>query len=177
MTWKPSNGLRGAEPVVQDLLQAAAAVGKHITDPVLRYRFTEIVATALDNAMAVGAEQASQPDLPDFPPSPGDELPYTNGHHEVERWTPFDVPTSAGPQLDPRTFTTIELRPDPNDPNGILAVPVTAPVAEEPARTPQKRGRGRPKGSLGKKKKAARAKPKAQEEAKPEAPAVETPNS
>lgn len=173
MTWKPSTGLLKAEPIVQTLLADAAAVGIHMTNPAYRWRMKQVIAEALDHALADGsAAQRNAPDLPDFPPSAGDELPYTNGHHEVDDrvWTPFDqMPTVA--VIPESLAAAIEEKQRRMD-AGISGV-----AAEEPASAPVKRGRGRPKGSTGKKKKAARARARAAQEAKPEAPPTEVPQS
>ena len=173
MTWKPSLGLLRAEPIVQTLLADAAAVGIHVTNPAYRWRMKQVIAEALDHALADGsAAQRNAPDLPDFPPSAGDELPYTNGHHEVadSAWTPFD-PVAVGME----TLTTYQ--PIVQDPSVVTKEIITG----ETASAPVKRGRGRPKGSTGKKKKAARARARAAQEAKPaaaaEAPPAEVPES
>jgi hypothetical protein len=162
---------------VQELLQAAAAVGKHITDPVQRYKFTEIIARHLDRAMGEAVETKNRlleaainqlspemkavleterkaPDLPDFPPSAGDELPYTNGHYEhVE----YGVTTDGAIGFASVDLETVDA----------IASAVATDDAARAASKPVKRGRGRPKGSVGKKKRASRAKPKAAAEAKP----------
>ena len=186
--WTPTEGLRRAEPALQELLQAAAAVGKHITDPVQRYKFTEILARHLDRALADGsAAQRNAPDLPDFPPSAGDELPYTNGHHEAEDspWATFDqmptvavIPESLAAAIEEkqrRMDAATTYQPIVQDPSVVSKEFVT----EQPASAPVKRGRGRPKGSTGKKKKAARARARAAQEAKPaaEVPPAEVPES
>lgn len=177
MTWKPSEGLRRAEPVVQTLLQDMATVGIHVTNPALRWRMVQVVSGALDHALADGAGaqrsagfSASEKVAEDFPPSAGDELPYTNGHHEVEdsAWATFDqMPTVA--------VIPEELAAAIEEKQRRLDAGISVVAAEEPASAPVKRGRGRPKGSTGKKKKAARARARAAQEPKPDPTPVEVP--
>ena len=154
MTWKPSRGLLKAEAVTQILLQDAATVGIHITNPALRWRMVEVISNALDQALSDGA---AQPELPGFPDGPDfDEVPHT-GNGIVRRgvWTPFDP---AAHDMVPGTTTvgpTVELQPDPNNPDGIIAIPQAEAVpTQEATGAPQRRSRGRPKGSGNKKKKA-----------------------
>ena len=64
MTWKPSEGLRLAEPVVQTLIENAATVGVYLTDPALRFRMVEVIAKALDEALEAGSAHALNPPLP-----------------------------------------------------------------------------------------------------------------
>ena len=187
--WTPTEGLRRAEPALQELLQAAAAVGKHITDPVQRYKFTEILARHLDRALADGsAAQRNAPDLPDFAPShDGDEHNRANGHHEYDDslWSEVGpmptvaiLPESLAAAIEEkqrRMDAATTYQPIVQDPSVVSKEFVT----EQPASAPVKRGRGRPKGSTGKKKKAARARARAAQEPKPaaEAPPAEVPES
>lgn len=174
MAWTPSEGLMRAQAVVADIDAAAAACGVLTPFPhPLYHRLTEVIAKAIDQALADGAEKPSTTEARWFMP-----LPYKgeDGDTAISR-----TPTAAPAAMPPATgngHAPLEL-----DPAGFLgatkaALPPLATFDEEAAReqiiaelttetadciaaieagVPKKK-RGRPKGSkAAKKRKSAKA--------------------
>lgn len=145
MNWKPSTGLKLAEPIVHQLDTEAAHTGTHLT-PVFRYRMTQLIAEAIDDAVA-----QMQMDLVPEPPL----APMPDPRWEREG----PVPAELLPTLTPREDHTEPL--------------VVISNGADPIPEPKKK-RGRPKGST-KKARATKAKRSkdAPAEAAPADPPVE----
>lgn len=56
MNWKPTEGLRRAEPIVRRLIEDSATANLEIRDPVFAHHVTTVLAQALDDALRDGSE-------------------------------------------------------------------------------------------------------------------------
>lgn len=180
MSWTPSEGLKRADAVVREIEASQSAIFGTVGGfaPVFRYRVTQLIAQALDQALADGAEQdaiaamvtgngqtpyavyptGTRMEFHGQPPEGWASVELTkNGVVGVKLGDP--VPPTADPAgLDLPDF------PAPNAPVVVYADPATfKPADAEPGSivmlTPKKRGR--PKGSTNKAKKKAKAAKKA----------------
>ena len=131
MTWKPTDGLRRAESVVQQILADNIACGvPPMTNPTARWRMVKTIAEALDGFRS-GAE-------PEFPLEEREEAPHSNGSELLHPTTPDDTDEYRAAFPHDTRATRVALDP--------------APAASK------RRGRGRPKLSASEKKKRKAAK-------------------
>lgn len=145
--WRPSEGLRRAEPIVRRLIEDSAAASLEIRDPVFAHHVTAVLAGAIDQALADGSEM--------------DALSTVVGNGRVLRpageITAPDMlaPTQDGNDADP----VPAYRMPEDDIARLLAIQAAERGAVE-AFGPKKR-RGRPPGPGKKAKKAKAGKPAA----------------
>lgn len=140
MTWRPTDGLKRSEGVVQQILNDLVACGvPPITNPTARFRMKQVIAEALDGFRStIEAE-------PEFPLEERDEAPHSNGSEHLHPTTPDD---------------TDEYRAAfPHDKRVALATHTDPAVVDQYMdKAPKKRSRGRPKLSAAEKKKRKAAK-------------------
>lgn len=128
--WKPTDGLNRAIATVVALENALIGMN-HDVGPVLRWRMTQIVAMALDDALQFGPYDKAQPELP-----------------IRDTVSEGDVPDFGYPPNG--TYTS------PGIPYTAVATPQEIVANIKGAQKAQKRGRGRPKGAKGRKAKAGK---------------------
>ena len=132
MTWKPTDGLRRAESVVQQILADNIACGvPPMTNPTARWRMVKTIAEALDGFRS-GADE------PEFPLEERDEIPHIGNGQD-------DPPTRT--YLAPLPY---KAEPTADDERRAMEVQAQSPA--------KRRGRGRPKLSAAEKKKRKAAK-------------------
>lgn len=135
MTWKPTDGLRRAESVVQQILADNIACGvPPMTNPTARWRMVKTIAEALD-----GFRSTIEPEFPLEEREP-------NGAYDTFTYT-SDPSVETNP-------STVVLRPGA-EPDAIVGGVMIDHEAGKPAK---RRGRGRPKLSASEKKKRKAAK-------------------
>lgn len=164
MTWKPTQGILRAEPIAAEFTEELALAGLRM-EPVYQWRLCGLIAKAIDQALADGAEQdalnavvangaAHSADIgvksagfgPGQWPGPGgvDQVLMKDG------WR--DVPATA----DPVGIEPVERIPE-DDLARSLAIQAAERGAVEAFGRAKKSTRGRPKGSTNKAKKKAKA--------------------
>ena len=139
MTFKPTEGLRRAESVLQDIMNAAIACGMPpITNPEFRHGAKQIIANALDGFRP----QAVSTSEPEFLEAP-------NGNYDIAHGTRWE-------RVEPETPEHAKVLADHED---LIAGVIEDTHGQDPSAKPEKRrGRGRPKLSAAEKKKRKAAK-------------------
>lgn len=162
MTWRPSEGIKRAEPIVGQFHEELTAAGIKM-EPVYQWRLVGLIARALDDALGEKSDQDALAAM-------------VKGNGHVEDFSVSELPTAAsGWTRDPDGFIPASSPLATADPVGLdmpdfpadNLVPIVRdepppPVSfETPFDAPAPKKRGRPKGSTNKAKKKAKAAKKA----------------
>lgn len=169
MTWKPTEGIKRAEPIVRRLIEDSLTADMELRDPVFTHHVIAVLGKELDQALADGAEQdaiaaiaaamVGKNGQAEFPmraygvKADGSIGPMTDAEYAAAVHGPvrLDLPDFPAPE-------PVERMPEDD-----LARSQAIQAAEQGAAEAfgPKKKRGRPKGSKGKKAKRAKAARKA----------------